>query len=492
VVPKAISVMWPSRALWVNLTRNLNVLASVMPVSEEPMSSRYSDLPSVDKVLSHPTVAKMLERYDREVVVDAVRDRLQAAREAATDGIAIPTVAQVAQEVAAHGVRRWSPWPVTVINATGVILHTNLGRAPLSPESVEAVKSAALGYSNLELDLDDGRRGSRHDAVGGLLRQLTGAQAALAVNNNAGAVLLGLTALARGRDVVVSRGEATEIGGGFRIPDVLLQSGARLVEVGTVNRTYAHDYAHAITNDTAAILVVHRSNFRVVGFTHQPSLAELSEIARQEQVLLLHDLGSGALLNTSAFGLDHEPTPHESIAAGADLVFFSGDKLLGGPQSGIAVGRDDLVQRLASHPVARALRADKLTMAALHATLLHYIHGEAEGSIPIWRMISTPAAELEKRASSWARQLDAEVDVASGTSTLGGGSLPGEALATWVLRIASSAHPDGATGLASALRLGAPPVMVRIEDDHVLLDPRTVLPHQDDELVAAVRQALGR
>ena len=456
------------------------------------MSSTYRDLPSVDKVLSHPMVVELLEQYVRDVVLSAVREQLQAARQAMTGGSPAPTVDEIAVAVAAQRLRQWAPWPVQVINATGVILHTNLGRAPLSDESVRAMTEMALGYSNLELDLEEGRRGSRHDAVAELLRQLTGAQAALVVNNNAGAVLLGLTALAAGREVVVSRGEAVEIGGGFRIPDVLKQSGARLVEVGTVNRTYAHDYAQAITDATAALLVVRRSNFQVVGFTHQPALRELAQIAKERQVPLLHDLGSGVLLDTSAFGLAHEPTPQEVLADGADLVFFSGDKLLGGPQAGIVVGAAELVERLAHHPLTRALRADKLTLAALHVTLLHYLRGEAQSQVPIWKMVAASPDDLGERARSWAAELNGDTQVVRGLSTLGGGSMPGETLESWLLSIGPSGRwkSEGAEGLARALREGTPPVMARIEDERVVLDPRTVLLHQDGALVEALRGAL--
>ena len=456
------------------------------------MSTVYRGLPSVDKLLAHPAMAELLQRYAREMVVGAVREQLQAARQEIKGGGPVPTPDQVAEAVAGRALRQWGPWPVRVINATGVILHTNLGRAPLSAESVEAMVSVAQGYSNLELDLGEGRRGSRHQAVGELVRQLTGAQAALVLNNNASAVLLGLAALATGREVVVSRGESVEIGGGFRVPDVLRQSGAHLVEVGTANRTYADDYVQALTSNTAAVLAVHRSNFQVVGFTHQPMLAELSEVAKEKQLSLLHDLGSGALLDTAAFGLTHEPMPQESLAAGADLVFFSGDKLLGGPQSGIVAGRADLVQRLARHPMTRAMRPDKLTLAALHATLLHYLRGEVEHRVPIWQMIATPIGDLRKRAEAWAAQLGGGVEVVQGLSTLGGGSLPGETLETWLLSIAPTLHPGGADGLARSLRLGTPPVMVRIGEERVLLDPRTVLPAEEVELTLAVRTPLGR
>ena len=456
------------------------------------MTSRYRGLPSVDKVLAHPAVAELMEHYLHGVVTDAVREVLQTARDAMAGDGDPPTVDQLAEAVAAQGLRQWGPWPVPVINATGVILHTNLGRAPLSDASIQAASAVAAGYSNLELDLPEGRRGSRHEAVASLLCQLTGAEDALAVNNNAGAVLLGLAALGAGRDVIVSRGEAVEIGGGFRIPDVLRQSGARLVEVGTVNRTYAHDYAQAITDQTAAILVVHRSNFQVVGFTHDATLPELAQIAHERDVPLLHDLGSGALLDTAAFGLAHEPTPQESVAAGVDLVFFSGDKLLGGPQAGLVTGKQELVQRLARHPLTRALRADKLTLAALHATLLHYLRGEAERQVPIWRMVAASADEIAERTRSWAKGLGKGVKVVRGQSTLGGGSMPGELLETWLLSIDPSAISGGAEALARSLRTGTPPVMARIDQDRVVLDPRTVLPAQDPSLMAALRMALER
>ena len=331
------------------------------------MTSRLRDLPSVDRVLAHPGLAELLQHYLRGAVVDAVRDQLDAARKAAADGAPVPTADQVAEAVASQIEAQASPWPAPAINATGVVLHTNLGRAPLSKQSLEAVAAAARGYSNLELDLEEGRRGSRQQALAPLLRRLTGAEDALVVNNNAGAMLLGLAAIASGRQVLVSRSEAVEIGGGFRVPDVLRQSGAQLVEVGTTNRTYARDYANALSAETGALLVVHRSNFKVVGFTHQPELAELVELAKSHGLPVLHDIGSGALLDTAEFGLAHEPMPQESLAAGADLVFFSGDKLLGGPQAGIVVGSRGSVQRLSAHPLARAMRADKLTLAALHA-----------------------------------------------------------------------------------------------------------------------------
>jgi L-seryl-tRNA(Ser) seleniumtransferase len=454
-------------------------------------NARLRSLPSVDRVLAEPALADTLAHYKRDLVVDAVRGRLREVRAEVATGDAAPSAAEVAEGVAAAGLDAWRPWPRQVINATGVILHTNLGRAPLSEASVKAAASAGEGYSDLELDLEQGVRGSRHTAVAALLRQLIGSEAAIAVNNNAGAMLLGLAAVAAGQEVIVSRGEASEIGGGFRIPDVLVQSGARLVEVGTVNRTYAHDYERAVTPETGALLIVHRSNFKVIGFTAEPELADVVAVARAHDLPVLHDLGSGALLDTADFGLTHETMPQESLAAGSGLVFFSGDKLLGGPQAGIVVGTAELVGKLASHPLARALRADKLTLAALHATLLHYARDEATALVPVWRMIAVGLDELEARAGAMAKSIGPSAMVAPGASALGGGTLPADDLPTRLVSVDPSAVEGGADALASRLRNGVLAIMARIEGDRVLLDPRTLPPGRDAEVAEAVRGALG-
>ena len=454
-------------------------------------NAAFRNLPAVSDVLAQPAVAALLaDGYRQDIITAAVRERIAEARAAVAQGSVPPTAEEVALDVTEAAQRGEADWPTPVLNATGVILHTNLGRAPLSAESIRAAASASEGYSTLELDLADGKRGSRYAAVARLLRQLTGAEDAIAVNNNAGAMLLGLAAVAAGREVIVSRGEASEIGGGFRIPDVLAQSGARLVEVGTVNRTYAADYERAITEQTAALLVVHRSNFRVTGFTHEPSLADVAAVGAAHGVPLLHDLGSGALLDTAQFGIGHEPMPQESFAAGADLVFFSGDKLLGGPQAGLAAGRSGLVALLRAHPLARALRADKLTLAALHRTLLHYVRGEAMEKVPVWRMIAASPDELEARAQAIMERIGPVAAVIDGTSTLGGGSLPTDELPTRLVGIdpSSAGGPDE---LARRLRAGSPPIVARIEDERVLLDPRTVPPERDAELADAVAAALA-
>jgi L-seryl-tRNA(Ser) seleniumtransferase len=388
-----------------------------------------------------------------------------------------------------------SPGLRPVINATGVILHTNLGRAPLSKAAVEAVARSA-GYSNLEYDLAPGERGSRYIHATELLRRTAGCEDALVVNNNAAALVLVLAALAAEREVVLSRGQAVEIGGGFRIPDIMGTSGARLVEVGTTNRTYISDYERAVGPETAAIMRVHSSNFRLVGFTTTPDIEELAALAHSAGVLCIDDVGSGALLDPSRYGLASEPLVQASLDAGADLVLFSGDKLLGGPQCGIIAGRSAAVGKLKRHPLARALRVDKLTLSALEATLLHYLRGEAEREVPVWRMISAPPEELRARAEGWAARLSesgVSCDVTEGMSAVGGGSLPGESLPTWLVAIdlsRGSATPESAAGqMAAALRVGTPPVVARVERGLVLLDPRTVLEGQDDALVSAVAAA---
>ena len=378
-----------------------------------------------------------------------------------------------------------------VINATGVIIHTNLGRAPLSDAARQAMAAVAAGYSNLEYDLDAGERGSRYRHAEQLLCRLTGAEAALVVNNNAGAVFLALTALARGRSVIISRGQLVEIGGGFRIPDVLRQSGAQLVEVGTTNRTHLSDYRDAISSETALLLRVHTSNFKQIGFTAEVSLADMVALAHSVGLPVVDDLGSGTLLDTARYGLSAEPTVQDSVAAGADLVTFSGDKLLGGPQAGLIVGRASLIAELRQHPLTRALRVDKSTLAALQATLLHYARGEAEREVPVWRMIATPLAELAARAADLAAGLGAAgipATVVQSTSTIGGGSLPGETLPTWAVAVAAAA-PDT---LAAALRRGDPPVVGRIVDGRLLLDLRTVPPEVDGMVLQAVQVAGGQ
>jgi len=452
---------------------------------------QFRDLPSVDRVMASDGMAALTEAYPRDWVVDLVRRQLDRARQKIRDGGTAPSAGDVADGVSGELRSMTEVAPRQVINATGVVIHTNLGRAPLSPAAIEAMTQAAKGYTDLEMDLRTGRRGSRQAHLQSLLQQVTGAEAALAVNNNASAILLGLSALSVGKEVIVSRAEAVEIGGGFRIPDVLKQSGATLIDVGTTNRTYLRDYEDAITENTAALLKVHSSNFRVEGFTAEVEPSELVALSKEKGIPVLHDVGSGALLPTEAYGLAHEPTPQESIAAGVGLVFFSGDKLLGGPQSGMIVGTSELVRRLERHPLARAIRIDKMSLAGLTATLLHYLKQEAESEVPIWRMISAGEQEIKDRAERWKSQLSLPGEVIASKSAVGGGSLPGETLPTWVLALSCEGDAGGPDTVMRRLREAKPPVVARIEDDRVILDPRTVLPEEEDSLLTAVRDALS-
>jgi L-seryl-tRNA(Ser) seleniumtransferase len=427
-----------------------------------------------------------LRALPRELAVRVAREVLEDARRGLRDGGWSHDLADLPGLVAQRVEQASRPPLRSVINATGVVIHTNLGRAPLSASALAAAQAAAEGYANLEYDLDAGERGSRHELVSDLLRRLTGAEAALVVNNNAAAVLLVLSALGQGRDAIISRGELVEIGGGFRIPDVMRQSGVSLVEVGTTNRTYAADYAAAISERTALLLRVHTSNFAVVGFTHAAQLGELVEVASQHGLPVVDDLGSGSLLDTSAYGLAREPMVQDSVAAGAQLVTFSGDKLLGGPQAGVIVGTQALIARLKKHPLTRAVRPDKLTLAALGATLAHYLRGEAERDVPVWRMLAASPEILEQRAHVLAGAVGGHV--VDTRSAVGGGSLPGQTQPSKAVALDSD-DPDR---LAARLRAAQPPVVGRIDEGHLLLDLRTVLPEQDSPLREAVIGATHR
>lgn len=447
-------------------------------------------LPSVDRLvrLVEEQINGTLPRAE---LVQIVRTVVDTARRQLAEGVAAPGIEELAQEALSAVERLLRPSLRHVINATGVVVQTNLGRAPLSPAALAAIQSVAQSYSNLEYDLDAGERGSRYNHLTALLARLTDAEAALAVNNNAAAVLLALACFCAGKEVLVSRGQAVEIGGGFRIPDVLRQSGARLVEVGTTNRTYAHDYAAAITPETAAILTVHRSNFRVVGFTHDPHEMELRHLAHEAGVLWIDDWGSGSLLRPERYGLAAEDTVQDRVAAGCDLVCFSGDKLLGGPQAGLIVGSNSAIGQLRKHPLLRALRVDKLTIAAMEATLLSYVQGRAEHEIPVWQMISASPDALHTRATTLVAQLRergvASAEVTSCESAVGGGSLPGQTLPSWAVALTTT--PDR---LHTQLRAGDPAVVGRITDERLLLDLRTVLPHEDTTLAQALVAALAQ
>jgi L-seryl-tRNA(Ser) seleniumtransferase len=429
--------------------------------------------------VNQPAYAELVSEFGHARVVEAIREQVDAERqgEETSGPERVMLVGAALRAAVAPRLRR-------VINATGVILHTNLGRAPLSRAAVDALAVAA-GYSNLELDLDSGRRGERASLLSGLLAQLFGCEAAFAVNNNAAAILLALTALCKGKEVIVSRGQQVEIGGSFRMPDVMRLSGARMVEVGTTNRTRKDDYEHAITPRSAAILRVHTSNFRVEGFTESASLAEMAAIAHAHDVLLIDDLGSGA-----AEPIADEPTVAESLQH-SDVVTFSGDKLFGGPQAGIVLGRGEAgaaaVKKMSRHPLARAVRIDKLTLAALEATLRQRLTGRM-GEIPVERMIRAPVADVRRRAAMWSVKLEERgvpVTLVPGESAIGGGSVPGHGLPTMLLSISGPA-----SRLAAALRHGEPPVIARIEKDACCLDPRTVLKGEDETLIDAVEVAV--
>jgi L-seryl-tRNA(Ser) seleniumtransferase len=443
-------------------------------------------LPSVDRLLQHSAVLEARTQFGHELTVETARDLLDEIRAAILDrGQPCPELDELAAALLVRLQAATQPTLLPVINATGVIIHTNLGRAPLSENAQRAMLLAAEGYSNLEYDLAAGQRGSRYVHAVDLLRRLTGAEDALVVNNNAAAVLLCLMALASGREVIISRGQLVEIGGGFRIPDVLQTSGAVLVEVGTTNRTHLRDYENAIGPQTAALLRVHSSNFRQIGFTAEVSLGDLIALGQHHGLPVIDDLGSGTLLDTSRFGLAYEPRVQDSVQAGATLVTFSGDKLLGGPQAGLIVGQREAIGRLRQHPLTRALRVDKTTLAGLAATLSLYLRGQAEQQAPVWRMIAAQEGELADRAAGWAARLIAariEAAVAPDASTVGGGSLPGETLPTRLLALPGLP----ADRLAARLRAGQPAVVGRIVDGSLCFDPRTVLPEQDELLLSAI------
>ncbi len=426
----------------------------------------------------------LIAHYGRPLTLDALRSTLDEVR--ARLKLDPQAAAPENDFIFSQAESRLSAWTAStlqpVINATGVILHTNLGRAPLSKAAIEAMTQVSLGYSNLEFDLETGKRGSRLNHAEDVLKKLLGVEAAVVVNNNASAVLLILSALASKRRVIIARSQLVEIGGGFRVPDVMKQSGAKLVEVGTTNKVRLSDYKEALDESNGLVMHAHRSNFKIIGFTEEPALKEIVEVAHKADTTVLDDLGSGALLDTSKYGLAHEPTVQESLAAGVDVICFSGDKLLGGPQAGIIVGKADLIAKIKRHPLARAMRADKTCLAGITASLLHYLKDEAEREIPTWKMISMPLGEVKARAEKWAHGLGAGSVVAS-EATVGGGSLPGESFPSYVLSL-NVKSPDK---FLKKLRQQNPPVIARTENDEILLDPRTVLLEQDQLLLSTLR-----
>lgn len=438
-----------------------------------------SKLPSVDHLLQEAQGKELLESFGHPMTVSAFRQILDDLRSQIIKGESLLSETAI-HEKARNLLEEWTePTLLPVINATGVVLHTNLGRAPLSKATLKAIFEAAGAYSNLEFNLANGKRGQRSVHAAQLLTRLTGAEGGFVVNNNAGAVLLVLSALARGKKVIVSRTQLVEIGGGFRIPDVMRQSGAHLLEIGTTNRVHLHDFETALDEDKIAlVLIAHHSNFKMIGFHSEPALSEIVEVAHRHDVPVVHDLGSGALLDTEKYGLAHEPTVFESLEAGCDLVCFSGDKLLGGPQAGMIIGSELLLAPIRKHPLARALRADKLTLAGVSANLVHYLKNEAEREVPIWQMISKPLSQIRTTAENWVDYLG-QGEVLSSFSTVGGGSLPTEEMPTFVLSL-SFQKPDS---FLRSLRDSHPPIIARIENDRVLLDPRTVFPEQEGSLI---------
>jgi L-seryl-tRNA(Ser) seleniumtransferase len=452
------------------------------------MENMLRQLPSVDKLLSENRIKALEKVFPHLLIVDLIRENLNACRVTVLKDKKTPSVEEITDNIVGQAQALSRPSLHPLINATGVVLHTNLGRAPLSQDTISAMQSASRDYNNLEFDLDSGERGSRHSHIEPLLCRLTGAEAGLVVNNNAAAVLLGLSALAKRKEVIVSRGQAVEIGGGFRIPEVMRQSGAKLVEVGATNCTYIRDYSEVITPRTAALLRVHSSNFLVVGFTHMVSLEEMVALGKAQGIPVFDDLGSGCPLDTARFGLASEPTIQQSISKGADLAFFSGDKLLGGPQAGIIVGKKAYIDILKKHPLVRAMRIDKTRLAGLSATLIHYLKGEALTAIPVWQMISMPLNEIHRRANLWAESVSGRV--VDGESLIGGGSLPGATLPTRLLALGDAKKPALAQKLAARLRRQDPPVVGRINEGLLLLDPRTVPPEQDQQVISSLKRIL--
>ncbi len=446
-------------------------------------------IPSIERLRQRDAVRALEAQYGRPAVVDALRAEAAIARTGTAGGSSEHTAAAIEAGVAVRLLADGAPSLRRVINATGVIIHTNLGRAPLAPSAIARIEALAGGYTNLEYDLDAGTRGRRDAHAARLLARLTGAPAACVVNNNAAATLVVLAAMAAGREVIISRGELVEIGGGFRVPDVMAQSGAVLREVGTTNRTRVSDYAAAIGDRTAIILRVHPSNFRIEGFTERPALADLVALGRRFNVPVVDDLGSGCLIahRQATTAVADEPLVSDAVAAGADLVMFSGDKLFGGPQAGIIAGTEAAVSLVKAHPLMRALRVDKLTYAALEATLEDYLAGRAAARIPVVRMMTMTAAEIERRAERIAGRAFAaalQMEIIDGLSTIGGGSAPGSALPTRLIAVSHASL--GAAALERRLRLHQPPVVARVEHARVLIDLRTVDPADDDTIAAAL------
>ncbi|MBM03471.1 MAG: L-seryl-tRNA(Sec) selenium transferase [Chloroflexi bacterium] len=445
-----------------------------------------SHIPSVEKILNDNRIIDLLEKYSRDSIIKLIRIELEVIRQRIVDSNLEFNYEVLIDNLINKANNLWLNEIKNVINATGVILHTNLGRAPLSSDAADSVRDISLSYSDLEFSIKSAKRGSRQEIVSDILCNLTGAESAFVVNNNASAVFLTILALCENKDVIVSRGEAVEIGGGFRIPDIISNSSANLVEIGTTNKTYVHDYETAINDKSGCILMVHTSNFKITGFTHSADISDLVKLSSSKGLPIIQDLGSGTLIDTRDFNLDYEPTIQDSIKSGIDLVLFSGDKLLGGPQSGIIVGKKKYLDLIKKHPIARAIRIDKLNLTALSSTLLHYIKDEAIDKIPVWKMISADIESLKARVIDWQNKITIESNIIEGQSTIGGGSLPGQILPTYLLSISGLKIDCGVNEFFNKLLNNKFPIVARIEKNNIIFDPRTVLGDEDSKLIDGI------
>jgi len=460
-------------------------------IDKEAVNGEMRRLPSVEKLLEEALLKPYIDKYSRSLVTTAVQQTLTGLLKQIKEGVTCPDAATIIKKTGLNLEREWGGLLCSVINGSGVILHTNMGRAPLSPLAIKMINKLGGGYTPLEFDLASGDRGHRTIELEKLLCLLGGADSALVVNNNAAAVFLILKALAGGKEVIVSRGELVQIGGGFRLPEIMAQSDVKLVEVGTTNKTYLEDYENAITPQTGLILKVHRSNFALRGFSHEPTVPELAKLAYHKKLPFVYDIGSGAFKDTEKFGLEHEPTIGESINGDADVTCFSGDKLMGGPQAGIILGKKKYLDTIRKHPFMRTVRIGGLVAIALEATLLDYFKNDA-ASVPVWQMIALSAREIGKRAARVViklKQAGIEAEVIAGASMVGGGSLPDQTLPS---KLISVNPPASVTQFAKKVRLGSPAVIGRTQEDRFLIDLRTVFPHLDDKLAQAIINAVEK
>jgi L-seryl-tRNA(Ser) seleniumtransferase len=457
----------------------------------------FRNLPSVNAILEAPAIQELEKDHAHDLIVAAIRQELDGVRQRLGQGETIDGQADagvISSRVVERLGRELRPKLRRVINATGIVLHTNLGRAPVAEEAARAAYEAARGYLNLELDLTTGQRSSRQDAIREWVCRLTGAESATAVNNNAAATVIALRALCAGKEVIVSRGQLIEIGGSFRIPDIMAVSGATLREVGTTNITRLSDFEKAIGPNTAALMQIHTSNYRISGFTESVALADLVALGKRHNLKVIDDIGSGAMLDFNRFGFEGEPVARDSIVAGADLVLFSGDKLLGGPQAGILAGKREWIQKIEKDPLMRAFRLDKMTLAALETTLRLYLNEDAAlRDVPVLRLLGTPPAELQRRSEELAARLRDLAGIGSAQplediAFVGGGSLPDQKMTTWVVEVAARELDE--TTLAQRLRLGDPAVMGRVRDGKLVLDVRTIFPEQVEPLIHAIQRAV--